>query len=137
MHIAGRKVSGYGVASGQRAARYPRGTIELQRPHFEAKGVPMHNLHNGTINVDISPSLAPTHLPPTHDVILTWFEDTTEHFSLYRAVLLHDNERYTGFWYFPDPATKPGDFHKPSIVELLMPFVPGLHDGDSVSVLLL
>ena len=54
--ITGKVISGYGVASGKgKDNRYPEGTLKLQMPFFNERGLDLSAFFIGTINIDISP----------------------------------------------------------------------------------
>jgi hypothetical protein len=130
----GKIIAGYGVASGRALdCPYPGGSIRLQQPFFQARGVDISGYFAGTVNVD----LAPHALYPTGDVfdgVLQWFEGLEEHFLLSTVELEVKGQVYSGLWYYPDPATKVVHFQHATVVELLMPWIQGLATGDIVKV---
>jgi hypothetical protein len=128
MHwVPGRRIPGYGVASGRAGAAspYPAGTIALQAPFFRAQGVDLSGYFPGTLNVDVTPHL-PRPGQPAFDGRLRWFGDLEERFLLTRIALRFAGTQYDGLWYYPHPETKPAHFQRPSVVELLMPWIEGL-----------
>lgn len=133
--LPGRVTAGHGVASGRGSTPYPAGTIELQRPHFLARGLDLSDLHPGTVNVD----LAPVRWHPTHPEVtfekVAWSEAIApETFSFLRARLRHDDAEAAGWIYYPHPETKPQHEQPDSVAELLLPFVPGLQPGAPVEI---
>lgn len=160
--VEGVVVRGHGVASGvSPSTPYPDGTITLQLPHFAARGLDLSGFHLATINVDISPrrfSLRrPTHsFPDVH-----WTDrHGPETFSFARCRLTRvggravagaregsnsedrreeltsDEGSFEGWIYYPHPETKPMHDQPPTVLELLMPVVPDLDYGDSVTLAL-
>ena len=132
--LPGRRIAGYGVASGRAAGSpYPAGSIALQAPFFRAQGIDLSPSFPGTLNVDLAP-----HLPPpgrsVFDGRLRWFGELEERFVLTPIALRHAGHVYEGFWYYPHPETKPGHFQRPTVVELLLPWVPGLAEDARVEV---
>ncbi len=130
----GTVVAGHGVASGRSSTSpYPAGTIALQQPHFLAQGVDLSRYHPGTLNVDVAPH-APVPQAPLFDGRLRWFGDLEERFLLSRIRLRCGARDFDGLWYYPHPATKPAHFQKPTVVELLLPWIDGLAPGSPVRV---
>jgi hypothetical protein len=132
--LPGRCIAGYGVASGRAAASpYPAGTIALQAPFFRAQGIDLSACFPGTVNVDLAPRL-PIAGTPVFDGRLRWFGELEERFVLTPIALRHAGSVFEGLWYYPHPETKPDHFQKPTVVELLLPFVPGLAPDARVEV---
>jgi hypothetical protein len=124
------------VASGRAGAAspYPAGTIALQAPFFAAQGIDLSRFFPGTVNVDLAPHVPPAGTTPVFDGRLRWFGDLEERFLLTPIALRHAGVVHEGLWYFPHPETKPAHFQKPSVVELLLPWVAGLAPGAAVEV---
>ena len=160
--VDGIVARGHGVASGvSPSTPYTDGTIVLQLPHFAARGLDLSGMHPATINVDISPrrfSLRrPTHTFPN----VHWTDrHGPETFSFARCWLtrvggrpvpgaregaepedqlggLAYSEGSLGGWiYYPHPETKPMHDQPPTVLEVLMPHVPDLDYGDSLTLAL-
>lgn len=130
-------MKGHGVAAGlSPSTPYPEGTITLQLPHFAARGLDLSAMHSATINVDISPRRfairRPTHtFPDVH-----WTDrHGPETFSFARCWLVRVGGRTLEGWiYYPHPETKPMHDQPPTVLELLMPHVPDLAYGASVTL---
>jgi hypothetical protein len=133
--LPGRRIAGHGVASGRAGAAspYPAGTIALQAPLFRAAGFDLSAYYPGTLNVDLAPHVPPQ-VPPVFDGRLRWFGDLEERFLLMPVALRHAGAVHEGLWYYPHPETKPAHFQRPTVVELLLPWVPGLPEGACVEV---
>lgn len=133
--FTGEVVAGHGVASGHAGAQgpYPAGTIALQAPHFRARGIDLTPYFQGTLNVDLAPHLA-TPDSPVFDGRLRWFGDLEERFLLTPVALRHAGSVFEGLWYYPHPETKPDHFQRATVVELLLPHVPGIAPGTRVEV---
>ncbi|GAB3584364.1 hypothetical protein GCM10027579_16650 [Calidifontibacter terrae] len=127
----GTVVRGHGVASGSSTASpYPAGAIELQAPHFADRGFSLQGLRQATINLDVGEPVEVVR--PT--VTLTEVAWTPLHgpetFSFVRCSV--DDRQ--GYLYWPHPDTKPLHFQSGSVIELLLPEVPGLSYGDRLEV---
>ena len=122
------------MASGRASdSPYPAGTIALQAPFFAAQGVDLSPYFPGTLNVDLAPHM-PWHGQAVFDGRLRWFGDIEERFVLTPIALRHAGAMVEGLWYYPHPGTKPGHFQRPTVVELLLPWVPGLPEDARVEV---
>jgi hypothetical protein len=132
--MPGKIVAGYGVASGRAAdSPYPAGSIALQAPLFLAQGIDLGAYHPGTLNVDLAPHV-PQVLHPVFDRRLCWFGELEERFLLMRVALRWQGQRHDGLWYYPSPETKPAHVQRPTVVELLLPWIDGLAPGAEVEV---
>lgn len=131
--ITGKIVLGHRVASGLATdSPYPKGTIEMQAPHFLSLGVDLSPFYLGTLNVSIAPYrfelVAACTLPlvkwsPAHD---------PESFSFAPVQMAWQSQTYDGLIYYPRPETKIDHFQDPSVIELLMPRVEAIAYGDKV-----
>lgn len=131
--VNGIVVSGHQVASGQASnSPYPRGTIEMQSPHFLALGVDLSAFYPGTLNISIAPhsfELKPQITLPQ----VQWSPDhAAESFSFSPIRLTWQNKAYEGLIYYPRPETKINHFQDPAVLELLMPMVQGIAYGQQV-----
>lgn len=134
--VGGVVVRGYGVASGQGAGNpYPDGTIALQKPFFAARGLDLAAYMAGTLNISIAPAtfqlLQPAYL--FRQVAWTTLHQP-EDFSFARCRLTFSATRYDGWVYYPHPETKERHVQQPSMLELIMPFVPKIGCGDAVQI---
>ena len=83
--ISGNVSEGMGLCSGRHPRFGPEGTIKLQKPFFEKAGIPnISRVHNGTININISPKKFKIH-KPDHEVTCNWFKGYKETFWLVKA----------------------------------------------------
>lgn len=134
--VPGVVVSGHQVASGRATnSPYPRGTIEMQIPHFQARGLDLSGLFLGTLNVAIAP-LVPHLISPDFTLEqVKWSPDhPAETFSFSRCHLEFKQKHYAGWIYYPHPETKPAHFQAPTTLEVLAPEIVGLAYGDSVQL---
>jgi hypothetical protein len=132
--IPGTVVPGHGVASGAGPdRRYPAGTIRLQQPHFLERGIDLSSYYPGTLNIDLAP-LAPVPWKPLFDGVIRWFDDLEERFLLSPIELDAGGVRHAGLWYYPHPQTKPAHFQRSTVMELLLPWIDGIRNGDRVLV---
>lgn len=115
------------MASGRAGAAspYPAGTIALQAPFFREQGVDLSPYFPGTLNIDLAPH-APPFVRPLFDGRVRWFGGLEERFLLMPIALRHAGVVHEGLWYYPHPETKPAHVQKPTVVELLMPWITGL-----------
>jgi hypothetical protein len=134
--VAGTVVQGHQVASGGTAASpYPRGTIEMQLPHFQARGLDLGSIFLGTLNVSIAPWVPRLVQPDITLPLVKWSPPhPPETFSFSRCWIEIDQQRYDGWIYYPHPETKPAHFQAPSTLEVLAPTIAGLAYGDSLQL---
>jgi hypothetical protein len=135
--VTGTVVRGHRVASGLNGdARFPGGTLAMQRPHFAALGLDLGGLHDGTLNVSIAPLRVELRRPRHTFPHLKWHPtEPAETFSFVQARLeTPAGETVEGWIYVPHTETKPEHFQAPGVVELWMPFVPGVDYGREVAV---
>ena len=135
--ITARLVEGHRVASGLNGnPRFPGGTLKMQAPHFLACGFDISGLYFGTLNVSIAPSCYRV-VKPRHTFRKVKWHPTepAEDFSFFDVRVIRPNTPpVAGFIYFPHPETKPEHFQQPDVLELLLPFVDGLHYGMNLSL---
>lgn len=134
--IPGVIVPGHQVASGRATdSPYPRGTIEMQIPHFQARGLDLSGLFLGTLNVAIAPYIPRLIAPDLTFEQVKWSpEHPAETFSFSRCQLEAKGQHYTGWIYYPHPETKPAHFQAPTTLEVLAPEIAGLTYGDSIQI---
>ena len=135
--VIGMVVQGHRVASGlNRDARFPGGTLAMQRPHFADRGLDLDGMHSGTLNLDISPSNYQIVSPRWTFPLVTWHPaEPPETFSFIDArVTTTSGSSAEGWVYYPHPETKPEHFQRPGVVELLMPHLPDVAYGDRLEL---
>ena len=135
--LTGTVMSGHGVASGRSEnSPYPAGTIELQTPHFAARGIDLSDCWPGTINLSFAPFDVRVRDPDHCVSDLFWTEHhPPETFSLWRIeLLLSGASPVRGWIYRPHPETKKRHWQPGSMLELLAPALPGVVTGRSVSI---
>jgi len=123
---------GHRVASGLNGNPYfPGGTLAMQQPYFLARGLDIGVFHRGTLNVSIAPMHYRVVQPRLTFRDVQWHPiDPKEDFSFFDVRLLRPGlPPIDGLVYFPHPDTKPKHFQAPDVLELLFPFVEGLHYG--------
>ena len=148
-YIEGIVVKGRGVAGGEGypdeeltdvvfAALQPSRvktthTISKQRPYFERTIDGFSEIHNGTINVEISPKFFEILNPDYKVEDCPWVEGYLESFQFVKVELVHNTHSYNGLVYFPmSPELKA---HKENnIFELLAPFIEGVNYGDKILI---
>ncbi|MES2571960.1 MAG: hypothetical protein V4710_18140 [Verrucomicrobiota bacterium] len=135
--VTARVVPGHRVASGLNAnPRFPGGTLRMQAPFFLALGFDLGAYHGGTINVSIAPCRYRVVQAPVTFAKVKWHpSEPAEDFSFFDLRLLRPNvPPVSGKIYYPHPDTKPEHFQQPDVLELLLPFVEGLHYGDELQL---
>ena len=132
--IPGVVVAGHGVAGGAgQDRRYPAGTIQLQQPFFLERGIDLSGYYPGTLNLDLVP-VVPVPRQPLFDGVIRWFEDIEERFLLSPVEVEASGARHAGLWYYPHPETKPANFQRSTVVELLLPWIVDVKAGDKILV---
>jgi hypothetical protein len=135
--VAARIMPGYRVASGQNGnPLFPGGTLKMQTPFFQTLGLDLSPYHSGTLNVSIAPLRYRVIAPRLTLRAIKWHPtEPAEDFSFFDLRLLRDGAPpVEGLIYYPHPDTKPTHFQKPDVLELLLPFVPGLAYGAPIQV---
>lgn len=136
MILEGTIISGHGVASGKgNDTRYPKGTLLLQIPHFQSHGIDISDYYNGTLNVRI-PHETVRLIAPKHTAReVAWSPHIQpENFFFFDVEVCFEGHSFKGLIYMPDPATKTDHFQDPSVIELLLPQIPGIKTGKSISL---
>lgn len=131
--LPGVVVRGHGVASGQGESPYPRGTIELQKPFFAARGLDLSPYFEGTLNISISPRGFAMHNPEITFRRVEWTSlHPPEDFSFSRCKVSIRGIEVEGWVYYPHPETKIRHFQDASMIEVIAPWIDGLTYGDPV-----
>ncbi|KAA3639958.1 MAG: hypothetical protein DWQ02_02810 [Bacteroidetes bacterium] len=133
--VKGKVVPGHGVASGKgNDPRYPQGTLAMQKPFFKERGLDLDQFYRGTINVDISPATFSIKKGRYYFKNINWSSHIPpENFYFFDVTVLHDENRYEGLIYMPDPATKTDHMQNPSVLEVLLrEKIEGLETGISL-----
>ena len=135
--VIARLGKGHRVASGLNGdPRFPGGTLRMQVPHFLALGLDLRAFHLGTLNVSIAP-LCYRVVKACHSFAQVKWHPTepAEDFSFFDVRVIRPGASpVAGLIYFPHPETKPEHFQQPDVLELLLPFVNGLHYGMALSL---
>lgn len=134
--LTGVVVPGHQVASGRNPATpHPAGTIELQAPRFAARGLSLEGFEHATVNLDLG-SRVKVERPTVTLVDVEWTDrHAPETFSFVRIRARVAGGAWQHGWvYHPHPETKPAHEQADSVLELLLPHVPGLRYGDPVEI---
>ncbi len=127
--VDGRVVRGHGVASGRGGdPRFPGGSLRMQAGPFLDRGLDLSAFHPGTVNVGIAPHTYRI-LTARHTFRgVKWHPtEPAEDFSFFDVRgNLPGVPAVAGLVYYPHPDTKPAHFQAADVLELLLPFVPGL-----------
>jgi hypothetical protein len=133
-----RLVAGHGVASGRAATSpYPAGTIHLQAPYFAARGIDLSPFFAGTLNLEAARGHWRLRDPDARVEALEWTDrHPPETFSFWHcrlrvpaAAAAVGSAGLGALIYYPHPETKRAHHQAPSCLELLAPWIPGLHPG--------
>ncbi len=125
---------GYGVASGKSSdSRFPDGTLTLQLPHFEKRGLDLRPYYRGTLNLTLRHDSFLLGEPDYRFDLIKWSPLVPpENFSFYSCRVLWINKSVDALVYWPHPSTKP-EFHQESnVLEILAPAIDGITYGDQV-----
>ncbi|MFB2920968.1 hypothetical protein [Aerosakkonema funiforme] len=134
--IEGLVKKGYGVASGQsKDPRFPNGTIEMQKPFFQERGLDLSNYFPGTINISIAPHTYEIKQAKYTFRNVKWSAEPAEDFSFCDCLLwLHQGRSQPGLIYYPHPETKPEHFQTPDTLEIITSFISDLKYGDELII---
>ena len=131
-------VRGYGVASGKNFdARFPKGTIAMQLPFFEDRGLDLSSFHLGTLNIDITPYCYKFIHSSCCFEKIKWSNDLPpETFSFYpcKISLPNQNSGVSSLVYYPHPSTKPGFHQKEGVLEILAPYLKSVSYGSKIII---
>lgn len=135
--IPGVIIRGHGVASGQGESPYPRGTIEMQKPFFLARGVDLSLYYEGTLNIAISPWGFSMQNPAITLRRVEWtMLHPPEDFSFSRCKVSFKGVEVEGLVYYPHPETKIRHFQDTSMIEVIAPYIDGVSYGDRIELAL-
>ncbi len=130
--IEGAVVEGHRVASGTNGdKRFPEGTIRMQRPYFAAHGFRLDWVHPATLNLSLAPKQFRILRPAKTIRNLRWHPtEPAETFSFCDCrIHAPDGKIVVGYVYCPHPETKPEHHQPPDVLEILAPFIDGIHYG--------
>ncbi len=127
-------VPGYGVASGTGAkSPHPAGSIELQLPHFRARGLDLDRYFLGTLNLKLEAKSFTLTNPRYNFAQIRWTElHGPEDFSFSPCRIEFRSVRYDGLIYYPHPSTKPAHYQPANVIEVLSEKIPNISDGARV-----
>ena len=132
--VSGVIVAGYKVASGP-SKDYPYGTLERQIPLFKQRGLDLERFYYGTLNVSIAPLVFEMVKPAYTFRQVAWTDlHPPEDFSFSTCTLWFKDVQYPAYIYYPHPETKERHFENASLMEILSVFIPEIHLGDIVDV---
>jgi hypothetical protein len=133
--LEGPVLRGHGIASGARGCQELGGSIHAQKPFFRAAGIELGHLHDGTLNVGISPRSFTPVSPAFTITGMKWHPEwPAETFFLFDARIRHGGEEFSGYVYYPDPGTKPSAFLGHDMLEILAPYLSGIGYGDRLDI---
>jgi len=134
VNVKGFVIEGHRVASGP-SRDYPYGTLEKQKPFFKALGLDLETFYNGTLNVSIYPNTFEMKNPQFSFERVEWTDlHPPETFSFSRCAVIFKGKRYAGWVYYPHPETKERHFQQPSMIEILVEFILGIHYGTEIEI---
>ncbi len=127
-------VRGHGVASGRNGdPRFPGGTIHMQLPHFEQRGLELSGYHLATINLSLAPCRYAVRQAPLTFRKVKWHPtEPAEDFSFLPCRLRKaaSEAPVNGLIYYPHPETKPEHIQAPEVVEVLAGWMDSLSYGN-------
>ncbi len=134
--LPGRVVVGYKIASGgAETSPYPAGSIAMQVPVFRELGLDLSTCFPATLNVSISPRTFAVTSPQYTFTAVKWSpHHPAENFSFSPCRIAYGDRLYSGFLYYPDPATKIDHFHDASTMEIISARIRGIRYGCQLRV---
>lgn len=135
--IKGIVKQGYGVASGKsQDPRFPKGTIEMQKPFFRERGIDLDRYFSGTINISIAPHNYEIKKAKYTCRNIKWASGVpAEDFSFFDCrIFLNRGKSSNGLIYYPHPETKPEHFQTSDTLEIITSFIKDLQYGDEVII---
>jgi hypothetical protein len=134
--VSGVVVEGHRVASGP-SKEYPYGTLEKQKPYFEALGLTLEHFYLGTLNVSIAPLRFEMIKPAYTFRQISWTElHPPEDFSFSPCKVVFGGREFDGYVYYPHPETKVRHFQNPSLIEVIAEQIPGIEYGTRLELVL-
>jgi hypothetical protein len=141
---------GFQFASGQAIGRekapspFARGTLEMQHPHFKARGFDLEaevpGLFWGTINIKIDRELVLAQPDRTLELV-DWTAGAPgaqippETFSFIRCCVAFGGRYHLGLIYYPHPETKgPTNAHRYDALEVVTERIEGIGPGSEAAV---
>ncbi len=106
----------------------------MQTPHFRALGVDLSLFYPGTLNVSIAPAVFTLQPPITLPLVKWSARHDPESFSFTPIQLHWRQQSFDGLIYYPHLETKINHFQDPSVLELLLPHIPGIAYGSKVTL---
>lgn len=136
--VRGIIIEGHQVASGMaKNSPYPRGSIEMQTPHFKTLGLDISAFFPGTLNINIRPYKFKVNHPQYTFKNLKWNDHSPpETFSFSPCQLVYRNIEYPSLVYYPHPETKPDHFQDDSTLEILAPAIDSIEYGQFIQLIL-
>jgi hypothetical protein len=137
IQLKGCVTRGYGVASGKAGnPRFPQGTLTMQKPFFQARGLDLDTYFLGTINISIAPHTYEIKQAKYTFRNLKWSpNDPAEDFSFFDCrILLETGYLQSGLVYYPHPETKPEHFQSPDVLEIITSKISNLTYGDELVI---
>lgn len=134
--IKGVVVEGRGWTSGRaEGCPYPKGTVGLQLPYFQKRGLELSAFYPGTLNVSIKPKKFIMYHPEFTFRDVTWHpEHRPEDFSFSRCWVIYGGQRVAGVVYYPHPETKVSYFLDSSTFEIIAEYIESIHPGSRVEI---
>jgi hypothetical protein len=129
-------VKGHQVASG--LANHPlflNGTINAQRPHFEALGLSLECFFPATLNIKFDCQKVELSHADFHFKKVKWHSSApAEDFKFFICQLWYENTAYQGLVYQPQVSTKIAHFQPENQLEILAPYIKNIAYGDTLYI---
>ncbi len=120
--IIGKIVNGIGAA---------RNAIKLQKPHF--KDIPdINKMHDGTINLNISPILIKPLLFDYSIGPINW--GMIESFGFCKIKIEYNTKLYDGYLYFPSGSPHFRDKYLFDYLEIICEYIPDYEKGTTLTI---
>ncbi|KGJ96036.1 hypothetical protein [Thalassotalea sp. ND16A] len=127
-------VKGHQVASGNASSTvFSAGTISLQAPYFNQRGLDLSSYYFATLNCNLGPHCLTIIKPSYCFKNLKWHAKVpAETFSFADCEVIRQGVHYHGLIYQPHVETKIDHFQDKNVIEVIAPFIENIHYQDEV-----
>ncbi|TQV89006.1 hypothetical protein [Aliikangiella coralliicola] len=127
---------GYMIASGKnKQSPYPMGSIQMQIPHFNQRGLNLERYYPATLNLLISPKTFKILKADYLFQNVNWAQGfPAEDFSFITCEIEFQKRWFNSFIYYPHPETKIDHFQNESTLEVITDYLSGIEYGDMVNL---
>lgn len=139
LEVTGVVIPGHQVASGRGGdEKFPGGTLAMQLPFFQERGLDLSTYYLATLNTSIAPFDYQILSPDWHFEAVDWhpkFAAETFSFVNLEVSLSGKNPPFPGLLYYPHPETKPNHFQPPGVLEIILQdYVEEIEYGSEIEI---